>query len=205
MSATQRMTVFVVAVIASLLITLTARTAAFSIKQLEDPHVGGSTRELHAQMRHSAQVIRFFTGRHSWMRWSRHASCLWLRGRHVERVCTIARNQLRAHRWLYGVAHDRLVASQRPSEPVSSGSAGSWLVSAFLCIHSHEGAWNANTGNGYYGGLQFGWSEWQTYGGRYASRADLASPGQQIAAAISYYHDAGFAPWPNTARMCGLL
>ena len=22
------------------------------------------------------------------------------------------------------------------------------------CIHEHEGAWNANTGNGYYGGLQ---------------------------------------------------
>ena len=23
-----------------------------------------------------------------------------------------------------------------------------------MCIHSHEGAWDANTGNGYYGGLQ---------------------------------------------------
>ncbi|HXH87243.1 MAG TPA: hypothetical protein VNI55_01370, partial [Gaiellaceae bacterium] len=30
----------------------------------------------------------------------------------------------------------------------------SWLVNGFLCIHRYEGAWNANTGNGYFGGLQ---------------------------------------------------
>lgn len=84
-------------------------------------------------------------------------------------------------------------------------SSPNWLVNAFMCIHSHEGAWNANTGNGYYGGVQFGWNEWQQYGGQYASRADLASPAQQIAAAIAYYNVSGFSPWPNTARMCGLL
>ena len=28
---------------------------------------------------------------------------------------------------------------------------------AFLCIHRYEGAWNSNTGNGYYGGLQMDW------------------------------------------------
>src|SRR4051794_32726231 len=32
--------------------------------------------------------------------------------------------------------------------------ASSWLVGAFNCIHRYEGAWNSNTGNGYYGGLQ---------------------------------------------------
>jgi hypothetical protein len=79
-----------------------------------------------------------------------------------------------------------------------------WLVDAFQCIHSYEGAWSSNTGNGYWGGLQFGSREWQRFGGQFATRADLASPSQQIAAGISYYAVSGFAPWPNTARMCGL-
>src|SRR3712207_4131601 len=44
------------------------------------------------------------------------------------------------------------------------------------------GDWSINTGNGYYGGLQFSQSTWEAYGGTaYASRADLASPAEQIA------------------------
>lgn len=80
-----------------------------------------------------------------------------------------------------------------------------WLVDAFQCIHRGEGSWGANTGNGYRGGLQFGSREWQRYGGNFASRADLASPSEQITAAIAYHADAGFSPWPNTARACGLI
>ena len=39
------------------------------------------------------------------------------------------------------------------------------------------GNWSINTGNGYYGGLQFSQSTWAGYGGTaYAPRADLASP-----------------------------
>ncbi len=38
------------------------------------------------------------------------------------------------------------------------------------------GNWSINTGNGYYGGLQFSQSTWAAFGGTaYASRADLAS------------------------------
>src|SRR3954454_17185513 len=41
--------------------------------------------------------------------------------------------------------------------------------------------WHINTGNGYYGGLQFSQSTWSGYhGGKYASRADLASRTEQI-------------------------
>lgn len=39
-----------------------------------------------------------------------------------------------------------------------------WFVQA-MCIHRHEGAWNANTGNGYYGGMQFLESTWKRAGG----------------------------------------
>ncbi|CAM5506554.1 hypothetical protein STENM327S_08346 [Streptomyces tendae] len=44
--------------------------------------------------------------------------------------------------------------------------------------------WDINTGNGYYGGLQFTQSTWEAFGGtRYAPRADLATKEQQIAVA----------------------
>ena len=87
---------------------------------------------------------------------------------------------------------------------------------AWICIHSGkgaawgtgEGAWNANTGNGYYGGLQFAQSTWDRNGGRkYASRADLATPLQQMWIAESAWRESGgsFSQWPNTARACGLL
>jgi hypothetical protein len=78
----------------------------------------------------------------------------------------------------------------------------------WLCIHAGEGAWNAATGNGFYGGLQFTQGTWEASGGlKYASRADLASPLEQMWAAEDAWADAGgsFAPWPNTARACGLL
>jgi uncharacterized protein YabE (DUF348 family) len=46
------------------------------------------------------------------------------------------------------------------------------------------GNWSINTGNGYYGGLQFSQGTWEARGGtRYASRADLATREQQIAVA----------------------
>jgi LysM repeat protein len=46
------------------------------------------------------------------------------------------------------------------------------------------GDWQINTGNGYYGGLQFSASSWSAAGGdQYAPRADLATKAQQIATA----------------------
>jgi hypothetical protein len=46
------------------------------------------------------------------------------------------------------------------------------------------GNWAANTGNGYYGGLQFTKETWLSAGGgQYAPRADLATREQQIAVA----------------------
>ncbi|MDP9429180.1 MAG: transglycosylase family protein, partial [Actinomycetota bacterium] len=44
------------------------------------------------------------------------------------------------------------------------------------------GNWSINTGNGYYGGLQFAQATWEGFGGTdYAPRADLATPAQQVA------------------------
>jgi hypothetical protein len=72
-----------------------------------------------------------------------------------------------------------------------------------LCIHRHEGAWNANTGNGYYGGMQFLLSTWRSVGGR--SRPDLVSPAEQLYRAfLVWRRDGGsWREW-GTARLCGL-
>ncbi|MFF4140633.1 transglycosylase family protein [Streptomyces sp. NPDC001698] len=64
------------------------------------------------------------------------------------------------------------------------------------------GAWSANTGNGYYGGLQLTQDDWEKYGGLdYASSADQASRSQQIAVAEKLLADKGPGAWPT----CGLL
>jgi len=78
----------------------------------------------------------------------------------------------------------------------------------WLCIHRHEGAWNANTGNGYYGGLQMDWSFMATYGRRLLRLKGPAHrwrPLEQMWVAERAWRTRGFWPWPNTARMCGLL
>ncbi|WP_328823371.1 resuscitation-promoting factor [Metallococcus carri] len=58
------------------------------------------------------------------------------------------------------------------------------------------GNWSINTGNGYYGGLQFDAGTWLANGGgRFAPRADLASRAQQITIANHLYDQAGLGPW----------
>ena len=58
------------------------------------------------------------------------------------------------------------------------------------------GSWTINTGNGYYGGLQFDSGTWLSNGGgQYAARADLASREQQIAVANVVYAARGLSPW----------
>jgi resuscitation-promoting factor RpfB len=62
------------------------------------------------------------------------------------------------------------------------------------------GNWHINTGNGFYGGLQFDSGTWLANGGgAYAPRADLASREQQIAVANRLYAARGSSPWP----VCG--
>jgi murein DD-endopeptidase MepM/ murein hydrolase activator NlpD len=65
--------------------------------------------------------------------------------------------------------------------------------------------WNINTGNGYYGGLQFTRSTWEAYGGtRYAPRADLATKDQQIAVAEKVLDGQGPEAWPVCSQRAGL-
>jgi len=79
----------------------------------------------------------------------------------------------------------------------------------WLCIHRYEGAWDDATGNGYYGGLQMDLSFMAHYGWwhlKSEGTADHWTPLEQIwTAERARRSGRGFYPWPNTARICGLL
>ena len=58
------------------------------------------------------------------------------------------------------------------------------------------GNWSTNTGNGYYGGLQFDVGTWlSSGGGAYAPNAAAATKAQQIAVANRVYAQRGLQPW----------
>ena len=64
-----------------------------------------------------------------------------------------------------------------------------------------SGNWSINTGNGYYGGLQFSSPTWLGHGGgEFAPRADLASPAQQIAVAERVLLTQGVGAWPTCGK-----
>ncbi|WP_221359554.1 transglycosylase family protein [Streptomyces beigongshangae] len=66
------------------------------------------------------------------------------------------------------------------------------------------GNWHINTGNGYYGGLQFSAGTWRAYGGSaYAATADRASRAQQIAVAAKVQRAQGWGAWPTCAARAG--
>jgi len=90
-------------------------------------------------------------------------------------------------------------ASAPASVSPSALPAGSANWQAIAACES-GGNWSANTGNGFYGGLQFSQGTWDAYGGgQYASSANLASPSQQIAVAERVLGGQGIGAWP----VCG--
>ena len=67
------------------------------------------------------------------------------------------------------------------------------------------GNWHINTGNGYYGGLQFSASTWNAFGGNeFASTADQASREQQIYVAEKVLAQQGWGAWPACSASLGL-
>ncbi|MFD3746565.1 transglycosylase family protein [Nocardia sp. NPDC058633] len=67
------------------------------------------------------------------------------------------------------------------------------------------GNWAINTGNGYYGGIQFDQSTWERQGGlKYAPRADLATREEQIAIAEVTRARQGWGAWPACTGRLGI-
>lgn len=104
-------------------------------------------------------------------------------------------------RWVLRLWQQRAVAARRTAQNPPR-------LRQWLCIHRYEGAWN-DPHAPYYGGLQMDLSFQRAYGRqllRKKGTADNWTPLEQIwVAERAYRSGRGFYPWPNTARMCGLL
>ncbi|WP_031090650.1 transglycosylase family protein [Streptomyces sp. NRRL WC-3549] len=90
---------------------------------------------------------------------------------------------------------------------LTAASAGAASADVWEKVAACEstGNWHINTGNGYYGGLQFTRSTWAAYGGTvYAARADLATKDQQMAIAEKVLDGQGPGAWPACSVRAGL-
>lgn len=86
---------------------------------------------------------------------------------------------------------------------MAAGNASAATASEWDAVAQCEsgGNWSINTGNGYYGGLQFSASTWAAYGGTaYASTANQATKAQQIEIAEKVLAGQGKGAWPS----CGV-
>jgi hypothetical protein len=119
-----------------------------------------------------------------------------VRGRSLSAASTTFKERSLAH-WTRRSRRAYQRAMNPPHEP------------QFRCIHRHEGAWTANTGNGYYGGLQMDISFQRAYGPRLLRRKGTANgwtPMEQIWVGERAFREGrGFYPWPTAARRCGLI
>ncbi|MFJ7268562.1 transglycosylase family protein [Streptomyces sp. NPDC099050] len=91
-----------------------------------------------------------------------------------------------------------------PGRAVDCGPGGQW---PWDCVADCEsgGRWAVNTGNGFYGGLQFWQPTWEEHGGlAFAPRADLASREQQIRVGEELLGSQGWEAWPVCAKRYGL-
>lgn len=84
--------------------------------------------------------------------------------------------------------------------PADSGIAGGVWDRLAAC--ESGGRWNINTGNGFYGGLQFTLSSWQAVGG--SGYPHLASKSEQIARAEILQSRQGWGAWPACSTKLGL-
>jgi resuscitation-promoting factor RpfA len=77
-------------------------------------------------------------------------------------------------------------------------AAGKWDE---IAACESGGNWATNTGNGFYGGLQFTLSTWESFGGR--GMPHHASRGEQIRVAERVLESQGWGAWPACSRKLG--
>jgi len=83
-----------------------------------------------------------------------------------------------------------------------AASSGTWDRLA-MCESTQN--WQADTGNGFKGGLQFTDSTWEEFGGtEYAASPDEASREEQIAVAREVQSEQGWNAWPTCSEELGL-
>jgi LysM repeat protein len=113
--------------------------------------------------------------------------------RHSQRHSTVQRtssHSTSSHRLRSG-------SSSRSSGSVASGSVWDRLAQC-----ESGGNWSTNTGNGFYGGLQFTQSSWRAAGG--SGSPQNASRSEQIRVAQNLQQMQGWGAWPTCSRKVGL-
>lgn len=93
--------------------------------------------------------------------------------------------------------------AQRVSAPARTSSPVSGSVWDRLAACESGGNWSINTGNGFYGGLQFTLSSWQAVGG--TGYPHQASKSEQISRAQTLQQMQGWGAWPACSAQLGLL
>jgi hypothetical protein len=90
------------------------------------------------------------------------------------------------------------------SEPVLIASTDDVWDTLAEC--ESGGDWDINTGNGYYGGLQFSLETWLNHGGAaFAEYPHQATREEQITVAEHLRAARGYAPWPSCGVELGLI
>lgn len=109
---------------------------------------------------------------------------------------------------------DQATPAARQAAPRSGGTGSSIpgvpddVVQRFDKLSECEsgGNWSINTGNGYFGGIQFSQSSWVGAGGtQYAPRADLATREQQIKTGYELQKMQGWGAWPSCSAKYGYI
>ncbi len=106
---------------------------------------------------------------------------------------------------LLTVPTPRAVAAAPAPAPQSIVTFDGSTVWDALAQCESGGNWAINTGNGYYGGLQFGLGTWEGYGGgEFAAYPHEATREQQIVVAERLHAARGYQPWPACRTKLGL-
>ncbi|RPE45054.1 LysM repeat protein [Streptomyces sp. Ag109_O5-1] len=117
---------------------------------------------------------------------------------------TVAKNGSRKGRTTAALAGAALLAPLGLLAATGNAAAADNGVWDRIAQCESGGNWHINTGNGYYGGLQFSASTWRAYGGTaYAGTADQASREAQIAVATKVQHAQGWGAWPVCSGRAG--
>jgi len=112
--------------------------------------------------------------------------------------------QIRKHaRLALGLTAAGLAGTAALLGPASPAQASSVNWDAIAQCES-GGNWSINTGNGFYGGLQFTRGTWKAYGGtKYAGTANKASKSEQIRIAEKVLRGQGIGAWPVCGKKAG--
>lgn len=101
-----------------------------------------------------------------------------------------------------GLVAAALLTPMALATPAQAATEAQWDAVA-AC--ESGGNWSINTGNGYYGGLQFSDATWDGYGGeKYAATADNATRAQQIHIAEKVLDGQGWGAWPTCSKQAGV-